>query len=156
MSAYRRLVIASNRLPFTVATGRGRLELRPSTGGLAAALSAVHQQGRNVWVGWPGDCSALDAAAGAELEETFARHAVAPVSLSGREIIEYYDGVCNGVLWPVLHYQLDRLPLMLPPFEAYRAVNERFADAVITSSRSPARPAAATGQVLRTRIGSAY
>jgi trehalose 6-phosphate synthase/phosphatase len=136
MSVDRRLVIASNRLPFTVATGRGRLELRPTTGGLAAALSAVHQQGQNVWVGWPGDCSALDAAAGAELEETFARHSVVPVSLSGREIIDYYDGVCNGVLWPVLHYQLDRLPLMLPPFEAYRAVNERFADAVISQHRS--------------------
>jgi trehalose 6-phosphate synthase/phosphatase len=135
MSAYRRLVIAANRLPFAVATGRGRLELRPTTGGLASALSAVHQQGNNVWVGWPGDCSGLDAASSAELDETFARHRVIPVSLNGREIIDYYDGVCNAALWPVLHYQIDRLPLTLPPFEPYRAVNERFADALVAEHR---------------------
>ena len=135
MSASRRLILASNRLPFTVGTRRGRLELRATTGGLAAALSAVHRQGENVWVGWPGDCSALDAAGTAELEATFARQSVVPLPLSGREIADYYDGVCNAVLWPVLHYQLDRLPPALPPFEAYRTVNERFADALVAGHR---------------------
>ena len=131
MPAYRRLVIASNRLPFTVATSRGRLELPATTGGLASALSAVHQVGNNVWVGWPGDISGLDERGGAELAETFQRRRFAPISVSGRELVDYYDGICNAVLWPVLHYQLDRLPLTLPPFEAYRTVNERFAEAIV-------------------------
>src|SRR5688572_30783587 len=131
MSAYRRLVIASNRLPFTAEYGRGGVTLRPTTGGLASALSAVHQQGKNIWIGWPGDCSALDATGNAEMSEMFARQRVVPVPLSGRELIDYYDGVCNAALWPVLHYQLDRLPLTLPPFEAYRAVNERFAETIV-------------------------
>jgi trehalose 6-phosphate synthase/phosphatase len=135
MPAHRRLVIASNRLPFTVTSGRGRLELRPTTGGLASALSAVHQLANNLWVGWPGDFSEVDAAGSAELHETFVRHRVVPISLSGREIIDYYDGVCNAVLWPVLHYQIDRLPLTLPPFEPYRAVNERFAETLIAQHR---------------------
>ena len=131
MAAYRRLVIASNRLPFTAEYGRGRVTLRPTTGGLASALSAVHQQGQNIWIGWPGDCSALDAAGTAEMSEMFGRQRVVAVPLSGREVIDYYDGVCNAGLWPVLHYQLDRLPLTLPPFEAYRAVNERFAETIV-------------------------
>jgi trehalose 6-phosphate synthase/phosphatase len=136
MPAYRRLVIASNRLPFTVANSRGRLELPATTGGLASALSAVHQVGNNVWVGWPGDCSGLDERGGADLADTLRQRRFAPISLSGRELVEYYDGICNAVLWPVLHYQLDRLPLALPPFEAYRAVNERFAEAIVAEHQA--------------------
>jgi trehalose 6-phosphate synthase/phosphatase len=135
MPADRRLVIASNRLPFTVESAHGRLELRPTTGGLASALAAVHQHGNNLWLGWPGDCSALDDRAGAELGATLQARCFVPIPLSGRELIDYYDGVCNAALWPVLHYQLERLPLNLPPFEAYRAVNERFAEALVASHR---------------------
>ena len=118
MPAYRRLVIASNRLPFTVESGRGRLQLRPTTGGLASALAAVHQNGNNLWVGWPGDCSALDDRASAELDATLQQRHFAPIPLSGRELIDYYDGICNAALWPVLHYHLERLPLNPPPIEA--------------------------------------
>ena len=135
MPAHRRLVIASNRLPFTVESVRSRLELRPTTGGLASALAAVHQHGDNLWVGWPGDCSALDARARAELDVTLEQRRFVPIPLSGRELIDYYDGICNAALWPVMHYQLERLPLNFPPFEAYRAVNERFAEALISRHR---------------------
>ena len=121
MTAYRRLVIASNRLPFTVENSHGRLELCPTTGGLASALAAVHQHGNNLWVGWPGDCSALDDRGSAELDATLRRRHFVPIPLSGRELIDYYDGICTAALWPVLHYQLERLPLHLPAFEAYRA-----------------------------------
>ena len=135
MPAYRRLVIASNRLPFTVESGRGRLQLRPTTGGLASALAAVHQNGNNLWVGWPGDCSAFDDRGCAELDATLRQRHFVPIPLSGRELIDYYDGVCNAALWPVLHYHLERLPLNLPPFEAYRAVNERFAETLLANHR---------------------
>ena len=135
MPAHRRLVIASNRLPFTVESVRSRLELRTTTGGLASALAAVHQHGDNVWVGWPGDCSALDERARAELDVTLEQRRFVPIALTGRELVDYYDGICNAALWPVLHYQLERLPLNFSPFEAYRAVNERFADALISRHR---------------------
>ena len=135
MPAHRRLVIASNRLPFTVESVRSRLELRTTTGGLASALAAVHQHGDNVWVGWPGDCSALDERARAELDVTLEQRRFVPIALTGRELVDYYDGICNAALWPVLHYQLERLPLNFSPFEAYRAVNERFADALIARHR---------------------
>ena len=131
MSVYRRILIASNRLPFTIAGSRNKAELRPTTGGLASALGAVHQQDNNLWIGWPGDYAALDEPTRAAMMETFIRQRVVPVPLSGRELIDYYDGVCNSALWPVLHYQLDRLPTVLPAFEAYRGVNERFADAIV-------------------------
>ncbi len=36
----------------------------------------------------------------------------------------------NSVIWPLFHYLVDRMPLFVKDFEQYRAVNERFADAV--------------------------
>lgn len=135
MPADSRLVIASNRLPFTVQRVAHALELQPTSGGLASALASVHRQGENVWVGWPGDCSGLDAPLRADLLDQLRRARVVPVDLSGGELVDYYDGVCNSVLWPVLHYMLDRLPVVLPEFRAYRAINERFAEALAATWR---------------------
>jgi trehalose 6-phosphate synthase/phosphatase len=55
---------------------------------------------------------------------------IVPVPLTRGESQEYYDGFCNSVLWPLLHYQTDRLPLGTPEWRTYRQVNQRFADAV--------------------------
>ena len=126
-----RLLIASNRLPFAVQCGADGLELTPTTGGLASALSAVHQRGDHVWVGWPGECPDADDYTRAELIGRLHARRVVPVSLSTDDVSSYYDGVCNSVLWPVLHYLLDRLPIALPDFQPYRTVNERFADLVL-------------------------
>ena len=46
----------------TVKFAEGRLELQPSTGGLATALAHVHGRDGCRWIGWPGDTSQLEAA----------------------------------------------------------------------------------------------
>jgi trehalose 6-phosphate synthase/phosphatase len=135
MSANARLVIASNRLPFSVRRAGEDVTLQPTSGGLAAALTSVHRRADNVWVGWPGDCSELTGSHRVQLASQLRTHRVVPVELTPPELVEYYDGVCNGVLWPVLHYLIDRMPVTLPDFAAYRTVNERFAEAVVSTYR---------------------
>lgn len=56
-----RLLVVSNRLPFTVIEKRGRLELTESAGGLVSGLSAYLDSLRGssfaseyIWVAWPG------------------------------------------------------------------------------------------------------
>ena len=127
-----RLIIASNRLPFTIKPNGAGIDLQPTSGGLAAALAAVHQRDGNVWIGWPGEYGGLDAVQRQELERRLTEGRVAGVDLSAEEILEYYDGICNSVLWPVFHYLIDRVPIELPDFQTYRAVNERFAARIET------------------------
>jgi trehalose 6-phosphate synthase/phosphatase len=122
-----RLIIASNRLPFTIRPTGSGVDLQPTSGGLAAALAAVHQRDGNVWVGWPGEYSGLDAGQQQALERRLSDGRIEGIHLSHDEVLEYYDGVCNSVLWPVFHYLIDRVPIALPDFQKYRAVNERFA-----------------------------
>ena len=52
------------------------------------------------------------------------------MSIPATELLPGTPDFCNGILWPLFHYLTDRLPLEFPDFELYRAVNERFAEAV--------------------------
>jgi trehalose 6-phosphate synthase/phosphatase len=135
MALSARLVIGSNRLPFCVKYEGDELQLQRTSGGLAAALESVHAAANSVWVGWPGDCSGLEDFQRAELSGALRGKRVVPVDLSDHELLEYYDGVCNAVLWPVLHSLIDRVPVTLPGFEAYRTVNERFAEKLAATYR---------------------
>ena len=131
MTCPARVLIASNRLPFTVCHDGGEITLKAASGGLTAALGAVHRTSGSLWIGWPGECAPLDASERAALAARLRMDHVVPVDVSNREAAEYYDGICNTVLWPTLHYLVDRIPVLLPDFAAYRTVNERFADALV-------------------------
>lgn len=129
-----RLLIVSNRLPITARAGPGGLELVPSVGGLATGLSRPHEAGKGLWIGWPGPVPATDEAAG-ELAAACAARRLVPVPLEPALQQAFYEGYANGVLWPLLHYRDDQMPLVLDGWEAYREANERFADAVVDAYR---------------------
>ncbi|WP_240644063.1 trehalose-phosphatase [Antribacter gilvus] len=114
----------ANRLPvdFSVAPS-GELSWQRSPGGLVTALEPVMQGADGAWVGWSG---APDLA-----HEPFDADGVrlVPVTLSASEIERYYEGFSNDTLWPLYH------DVIAPPtyhrqwWDAYRKVNQRFADA---------------------------
>jgi trehalose 6-phosphate synthase len=56
--------------------------------------------------------------------------------LSAREIAGYYDGFANEGLWPLCHIAHVRPTFRTEDWEQYRAVNARFADAVVEEAQS--------------------
>jgi trehalose 6-phosphate synthase/phosphatase len=124
------LILVSNRLPVTAKLDRGEVVLARSQGGLAAGLGPPHQRYGGLWFGWPGDVSRMNEGQRRKLEAQLAERRCAPVYLSAAEVTRYYDGFSNAVLWPLFHYLLDRIPAHSQEWEAYRTVNEKFADAV--------------------------
>ncbi|MGH2467727.1 MAG: trehalose-6-phosphate synthase, partial [Candidatus Limnocylindrales bacterium] len=114
---------------------RGELSIVPSTGGLATGLGDLHAAGDGLWIGWPGETWRLTEPRRRDLAGRLESLRLAPVDLSAAEVERYYDGFANGVLWPLLHSQLDRLPLVPRGWETYRRVNERFAEVVIATAR---------------------
>jgi trehalose 6-phosphate synthase/phosphatase len=125
-----RLLIVSNRLPVTVTREDGELRVGRSTGGLATGLSGPHERSGGLWIGWPGDAE-VDVGNRAEVETALAEVRAVPVWLEPEEVRRFYEGVSNGVLWPLFHYLLDQVPLHMQDWDAYESVNERFADAVV-------------------------
>ena len=93
-------------------------------GGLTVGLMAAMKSRGGLWFGWSG-----------ETDES-----IAPVSLVRRggitfatvdftpaELERHYQGFCNGTLWPLFHYFLGDFRFFDEQYEAYIAVNQRFA-----------------------------
>jgi trehalose 6-phosphate synthase len=127
-------VVAASRLPVDRSEGpAGEEEWRPSPGGLVTALEPVMRDAGGAWIGWPGSAGALP-----EPFDIDGMHLVS-VGLSEEEVRDYYEGFCNATLWPLYH------DVIAPPqfhrrwWDAYVAVNRRYARA---ASEQAARGAA--------------
>jgi trehalose 6-phosphate synthase/phosphatase len=127
----RRVILVSNRLPVTARMAAGEVRLTPSSGGLATGLRGVHAASGGWWIGWNGCTDALGAEAAESLDGRLAEMRAASVPLSPGEVIGFYEGYANGVLWPLCHYFIDQLPLVIEGWDDYVRVNERFAEAAV-------------------------
>ena len=135
MASRGRVIIVSNRLPFTVRAEDDSIALTPAAGGLATGLRAFHEAGDSLWIGWLGDTSAVPRFRRTALAEQYRERRIVPVHLGHSEARAYYDGVCNSMLWPLFHYLVDRIPLDPCDWSSYWDVNERFAAAVAREYR---------------------
>jgi trehalose 6-phosphate synthase/phosphatase len=138
--AKHRLVVISNRLPFTARQENGQLIYEESPGGVAAGLRTClaalrsHEAGDYLWIGWPG--SQIGDALADNLRATAAEKFCAlPVLLSGEEMDHFYNGFCNRALWPLFHYFTSHADFREEEWESYRHVNGVFSDAVHDAQR---------------------
>jgi trehalose 6-phosphate synthase/phosphatase len=130
-----RLLLVSNRLPVTINMKSGRPVVTPSVGGLATGLREPHERCGGLWVGWPGVPQPADEETRRELERRLQALRLVPVPLSATEVSTFYERISNGVLWPICHDRLDKLPLRVQGWDVYERVNARFADAVAAHYR---------------------
>ena len=128
-----RLLVVSNRLPVTVQTSQGKPSVTASAGGLATGMRGAFERSHGLWIGWPGSLRGLDEAARGEVLAGLADLRCVPIELTAKEVRSYYEDFSNGVLWPLFHYLLDRIPMRSTGWEAYRRVNAKFADAVVAA-----------------------
>src|SRR5215471_17107670 len=131
-----RLIIVSNRLPFALdSTGEDLWTVTPAVGGLVSAVEPVLRERGGIWIGWPGVAGEIPKRAFAEATRD-AGYKVVPVALSETERDEFYYGYSNEVIWPLFH-DLQNFCNFEPAYwETYKAVNERFADAIAVSSQA--------------------
>ncbi|MCI4459384.1 MAG: trehalose-6-phosphate synthase [Acidilobus sp.] len=130
----RRLLVVSNRLPYTVRVSNGQVDLAPSTGGLATGMRPLLERGLATWVGWPG-LSLEDVKDAEELSRALRVRGIVTVWLSREEVENYYEGFCNGTPWPLFHYFPERAIYNPTYWDWYVRVNERFAEAVASVYR---------------------
>jgi trehalose 6-phosphate synthase/phosphatase len=125
-------IIVSNRLPLQISIKDNSIEVSPSVGGLATGMKSVHQDGNGLWIGWSGipeediNPSLLTKVKG-RIEEA----KCASVELTKQDIEDYYLGFSNRTLWPLFHYFMEYTEFETKEWEAYKAVNEKFAKVVL-------------------------
>ena len=131
-----RLLNISVRLPITVRIGEdGAPRFVRSTGGLATGLERAKGERESLWIGWPGIPAERIGAHRDVVDERLSREKLRAVHLNEHRENGFYGSVSNGVIWPVLHGQLDRLPIEVKRWDDYVAVNKQFAEAAVAAWR---------------------
>lgn len=130
-----RLILVSNRLPITVTGCGDEIEVAASSGGLATGLGSVHECSESLWVGWSGLDASASPAARHSLQTQLTSRRLVEVPLSSDDVSVYYEHIANGVLWPIFHDQLEKLPNVIQGWETYESVNARYADMIAACAR---------------------
>ena len=123
-----KLIVASARLPVTIARRQDQWEAITSTGGLVTALTSVAERRPFTWIGWPG--THVPEAERPAVKKLLAKHGSVPVFPGKAEIEGFYEGFSNRVLWPLFHNLTDRSHFDDVAWRAYKSVNDRFADEI--------------------------
>lgn len=116
-------VVVSNRLPVDrVVAEDGSASWKQSPGGLVTALEPVMRQADGAWVGWIGQPEV-------QLETfTYAGLRIVPLALTELEVEHFYEGFSNDTIWPLYHDVIVPATYHRDWWDAYVAVNRRFAE----------------------------
>lgn len=130
-SSFKRLLIVSYRLPFSIQQTDEGPALHQNSGGLVSAvLSMAEQMGQNQgnaaakihWIGH-GDSTLQALGPDALQNETFVAH---PVYLDDAVHKGFYEGFSNDLIWPLFHYFPSYASFKEHDFDCYQQANTRF------------------------------
>jgi trehalose 6-phosphate synthase len=115
-----RLIIVSNRVALPEPGNK------QMAGGLAVAVKAALRNRTGVWFGWSGKIDETETAEPRMMQRNRISYAV--IDLNNNDFQEYYNGLANRVLWPILHYRVDLQEYSRTDQTGYMRVNKLFAD----------------------------
>jgi trehalose 6-phosphate synthase/phosphatase len=123
----RRLIVMSNRAPIRIIRENDKETIEPTVGGVGTTFLRLLERQGGLWVAWSGS------------QRTPGRLMMPPGSakpcfqivfcpLSERDISQYYYGMCNRGLWPLMHFMTANCHFDALHWRHYEAVNRRFAE----------------------------
>jgi trehalose 6-phosphate synthase len=127
----RRLVVVSNRAPYSFRKVGDKIHPTKSIGGLVTALEPAIISRHGAWIAWEPSAKAKKLTESVDLPPEKSQYKFYPVILTSDEVSHYYYGFSNSVLWPLSHYFTGNLDIQIPERRAYARVNNRIANAVV-------------------------
>ena len=132
------VIVVSNREPYIHEHDGGEVIVRRPASGLVTAVEPVMRACSGTWVAHgSGDADREVVGAGDRIAVPPGHHDywLRRIWLSPEEERGYYYGFANEGMWPLCHVAHVRPVFRESDWEAYRAVNRRFADAVVAEAR---------------------
>lgn len=132
-----RLIIISNRLPFSIDHEGDQTTLRQSSGGLVSAVKSYFESesvknrgfSSKLWVG-VADFPQNEWSDVSEKLKTL-DFQILPLFVNKTLYKDYYNGFANSVLWPLFHYFPSLADYQTQYFDAYVKVNKAFAEKLL-------------------------
>ena len=133
-----RLIIISNRLPFTIERIGEQIIVRQSSGGLVSAIKSFfekqaasgHEFTEKIWAGSM-EADEDDWEKANHEGQLNADFTIEPLFIPTDIYNDYYSGFSNSTLWPLFHYFPSLVVNNRKYFEAYSRVNQLFAEAIL-------------------------
>jgi trehalose-6-phosphate synthase len=133
------IIVVSNREPYIhEQTADGIVVKRPASG-LVTAVEPVMRACSGTWIAHgsgSADRAVVDAADRVAVPPNQQDYWLRRLWLTPEEERGYYYGFANEGLWPLCHVAHVRPVFRQSDWEAYRTVNQRFADAVVAEAHS--------------------
>ncbi len=133
------VIVVSNREPYIHEhAARGIIVKRPASG-LVTAVEPVMRACSGTWIAHgsgDADREVVDANDRVSVPPGKEDYQLRRLWLTAEEEQGYYFGFANEGLWPLCHVAHVRPVFRESDWEAYKAVNQRFADAVVAEARS--------------------
>jgi trehalose 6-phosphate synthase/phosphatase len=124
----RQLVVMSNRAPIKVVCEEGEERIEPTVGGVGTTFLRLLERHGGLWIAWNGGQKTPPRLA---LPTDNPRFELSFVELSERDVSQYYYGMCNRALWPLMHFMISNCHFNGAHWRQYRAVNDLFAASAI-------------------------
>lgn len=132
----KRLIVVSNRLPYTLKRTADGWKTEKSSGGLATAMGPLLKRTSGLWIGWAGENTGIaddkrkDVLVNWAEQERYVAVDLPPLVARG-----FYEGFSNQTLWPLFHHFPYVFRFNPDEWKAYVEANERFCDVVLKHLR---------------------
>lgn len=133
-----RLLVISNRLPFSIEKIGEDIIVRQSSGGLVSALKSYFekqtadntQYDKKIWIGSV-DANEEDWQVVQDMDAIQDDFEIEPVFIDKETYEGFYNGFSNSTLWPLFHYFPSLTDVKKDYFEAYVKANEAFTEKIL-------------------------
>lgn len=133
------VIVVANREPYIHNHGPGGIELQTPASGLVSAVEPVMRACGGTWIAHgsgTADRETVDANDRIGVPPRSPEYTLRRIWISEEEQDGYYYGLANEGLWPLCHIAFTRPVFRESDWRTYRAVNERFADAVAAEAKT--------------------
>ncbi len=134
------VLVVANREPYIHNRSDDGIELQTPASGLVSAVEPVMRACGGTWVAHgsgSADRETVDADDRIAVPPANPEYSLRRIWISEEEQDGYYYGLANEGLWPLCHIAFTRPVFREQDWRTYRAVNERFADAVAAEAKTP-------------------
>lgn len=133
------VIVVANREPYIHNWTEAGVKLQTPASGLVSALEPVMRACGGTWIAHgsgSADRETVDARDHVQVPIGNPEYTLRRIWISEEEQDGYYYGLANEGLWPLCHIAFTRPVFRQEDWEMYRAINERFADAVTAEART--------------------
>jgi trehalose 6-phosphate synthase/phosphatase len=129
----RRLIVVSNRAPVRVVQTDDEEKIQPTVGGVGSTFMRLLERDGGVWIAWAGGRTQSRRVA---MPPKHPRFELVFVDLTERDVTQYYYGMCNRGLWPLMHFMTPICHFNRAHWNSYQRVNQNFAASVAAEARA--------------------